>query len=166
MAELLYWIALHCTCVPNEVYFQDLFQKFVLFFLQPPPTYEESIRQSVELPYNILSSGPDTSPPQSVYSNTGPDTPHPVSSDTNCTVLPVWKKLDTDGVTQRIRASKTDQDRILHTSHRLIQIPRDSVYVERQLIMEQPKRRCTPFRKGWHIWMLKTPCDSWPCWWI
>ncbi|KAM4531686.1 uncharacterized protein PAE49_023829 [Odontesthes bonariensis] len=38
---------------------------------EPPPTYEESIRQSVELPYSILSSSLDISPPQSCYTNTG-----------------------------------------------------------------------------------------------
>ncbi|XP_023256807.1 uncharacterized protein LOC111651088 isoform X2 [Seriola lalandi dorsalis] len=60
---------------------------------EPPPSYEESIRQSVELPYNILSSSLDVSPPQSIYTDTGPDiqtdTPHPVNPDTNGTVLPV-----------------------------------------------------------------------------
>ncbi|XP_038552788.1 uncharacterized protein LOC119886245 isoform X2 [Micropterus salmoides] len=56
---------------------------------EPPPTYEESIRQSVELPYHIHSSGLDISPPQSIYTSTGPNTHHPVSSDTNSTVLPV-----------------------------------------------------------------------------
>ncbi|XP_037647049.1 uncharacterized protein si:ch73-364h19.1 isoform X1 [Sebastes umbrosus] len=56
---------------------------------EPPPTYEESIRQSMELPYNILSSSLDISLPQSIYTNTGPDTPHPVNSDTSSTVLPV-----------------------------------------------------------------------------
>ncbi|XP_017283614.1 uncharacterized protein si:ch73-364h19.1 isoform X2 [Kryptolebias marmoratus] len=39
---------------------------------EPPPTYEESIRHSVELPYNILSSGLDLSPPQSFHTDTGP----------------------------------------------------------------------------------------------
>ncbi|XP_031176918.1 uncharacterized protein si:ch73-364h19.1 isoform X2 [Sander lucioperca] len=57
---------------------------------EPPPTYEESIRQSMELPYNILSSSLDISPPQSIYTNTGPDTHHPVNCDnTNSTVLHV-----------------------------------------------------------------------------
>ncbi|XP_051243867.1 uncharacterized protein si:ch73-364h19.1 isoform X2 [Dicentrarchus labrax] len=56
---------------------------------EPPPTYEESIRQSLELPYNILSSSLDISSPQSIYTNTGPDTPHPVSSDPDSPVLPV-----------------------------------------------------------------------------
>ncbi|XP_041813832.1 uncharacterized protein si:ch73-364h19.1 [Chelmon rostratus] len=55
---------------------------------EPPPTYEESIRQSMELPYSILSSSLDV-PPQSIYTNTEPDTPRPVGSDTNSTVLPV-----------------------------------------------------------------------------
>ncbi|XP_026180584.1 uncharacterized protein LOC113140795 [Mastacembelus armatus] len=58
---------------------------------EPPPTYEESIRQSVELPYNILSSSLDISPPQSIYTNTGPsvenESPHAVNSDTISTVL-------------------------------------------------------------------------------
>ncbi|GLD60571.1 uncharacterized protein AKAME5_001245700 [Lates japonicus] len=57
---------------------------------EPPPTYEESIRQSMELPYNILSPSLDISPPQSIYTNAGADiqtnTPHP---HTNSTVLPV-----------------------------------------------------------------------------
>ncbi|KAM7386636.1 hypothetical protein PAMA_009310 [Pampus argenteus] len=60
---------------------------------EPPPTYEESIRQSMELPYNILSSSLDISSPQSLNTNTGPhiqtDAPHPVNSDTNSTVLPL-----------------------------------------------------------------------------
>ncbi|KAM8723176.1 uncharacterized protein AB9X84_003239 isoform 1-T1 [Acanthopagrus schlegelii] len=58
---------------------------------EPPPTYEETIRQSVELPYTILSSSLDFPfPPQSVYTNTAvANTPHPVSSDTNSTALPV-----------------------------------------------------------------------------
>ncbi|KAG7243711.1 hypothetical protein INR49_011268 [Caranx melampygus] len=62
---------------------------------EPPPSYEESIRQSVELPYNILPSSLDISPPQSIYTNRGPDiqldtdTPPPVNRDTNSTVLPV-----------------------------------------------------------------------------
>ncbi|XP_075994879.1 uncharacterized protein LOC142989290 isoform X2 [Genypterus blacodes] len=34
---------------------------------EPPPTYEESLRQSTELPYNILSSCSDVSSPQSIY---------------------------------------------------------------------------------------------------
>ncbi|XP_005468355.1 uncharacterized protein LOC102078373 isoform X2 [Oreochromis niloticus] len=37
---------------------------------EPPPTYEESIRQSVELPYNILSSSLDVPSAQSFYTNT------------------------------------------------------------------------------------------------
>ncbi|XP_070837857.1 uncharacterized protein [Chaetodon trifascialis] len=49
---------------------------------EPPPTYEESIRQSMELPYNILSPSLD------IYT-TEPDAPHPVSSDTNSAVLTV-----------------------------------------------------------------------------
>ncbi|XP_040917653.1 uncharacterized protein si:ch73-364h19.1 isoform X2 [Toxotes jaculatrix] len=60
---------------------------------EPPPTYEESIRQSMELPYNVLSSSLDIPPPQSIHTSTGPDiqthAPHPVNSDTNSTVLPV-----------------------------------------------------------------------------
>ncbi|KAM6905438.1 uncharacterized protein FYW49_015467 isoform 2-T2 [Xenentodon cancila] len=38
---------------------------------EPPPTYEESIRQSVELPHNFLSSSLDISPPQSFYTDIG-----------------------------------------------------------------------------------------------
>ncbi|XP_022058041.2 uncharacterized protein si:ch73-364h19.1 [Acanthochromis polyacanthus] len=57
---------------------------------EPPPTYEESIRQSVELPYNVLSSSLDVSSPPSFYTNTASinqmDAAHPVDSDT---VLPV-----------------------------------------------------------------------------
>lgn len=54
-----------------------------------PPTYEESIRQSVELPYNIFSSGPDLSSPQSFYTNPELDAPHQVISDANSSTLPV-----------------------------------------------------------------------------
>ncbi|XP_013862338.1 uncharacterized protein si:ch73-364h19.1 isoform X1 [Austrofundulus limnaeus] len=39
---------------------------------EPPPTYEESVRQSVELPYDILSPGLDLTPPQSFHTGTGP----------------------------------------------------------------------------------------------
>nr|XP_020453501.1 uncharacterized protein LOC109958892 isoform X2 [Monopterus albus] len=61
---------------------------------EPPPTYEESIRQSVELPHNILSSGVAISPPQSTNNtDTAPniqaDSPHPVNCDRSSTVLPV-----------------------------------------------------------------------------
>ncbi|XP_030592289.1 uncharacterized protein LOC115785003 isoform X2 [Archocentrus centrarchus] len=61
---------------------------------EPPPTYEESIRQSVELPYNILSPSLGVSSPPSFYTNTGAmvqtNTAHPVNSETtNTTVLPV-----------------------------------------------------------------------------
>lgn len=63
------------------------FYFFSLFLSpQPPPTYEESIRQSVEVPYNIFPSCLGISPPQNIY--TGSDTPNPVSSDS--TFLPVW----------------------------------------------------------------------------
>ncbi|KAL3054042.1 hypothetical protein OYC64_006387 [Pagothenia borchgrevinki] len=54
---------------------------------EPPPTYEESVRHSIELPYNILSSNLDLSFPQSIFTNT--DTPHLINSDSNSTVLPV-----------------------------------------------------------------------------
>ncbi|XP_029912942.1 uncharacterized protein LOC115363015 isoform X2 [Myripristis murdjan] len=65
---------------------------------EPPPTYEESIRQSMELPYNILSSSLDTSHPQSSYpshTDTGPhtqtDTPSQIciDSNTNSTAQPM-----------------------------------------------------------------------------
>ncbi|XP_060946734.1 uncharacterized protein si:ch73-364h19.1 [Limanda limanda] len=61
---------------------------------EPPPTYEESIRQSMELPYNILSPAVDISPPLTlVYTNPGADiqssAPHPVNSDAGTTVLHV-----------------------------------------------------------------------------
>ncbi|XP_074553057.1 uncharacterized protein LOC141809770 [Halichoeres trimaculatus] len=56
---------------------------------EPPPTYEESIRQSVELPYNIFSSGPDLVSPQSFYTNPGLDVSHQVTPDANSSTLPV-----------------------------------------------------------------------------
>ncbi|KAI4822852.1 hypothetical protein KUCAC02_008377 [Chaenocephalus aceratus] len=56
---------------------------------EPPPTYEESVRHSIELPYNILSSNLDLSFPQSIFTNGHTDTPHPINSDSNSTVLPV-----------------------------------------------------------------------------
>ncbi|CAJ1076915.1 uncharacterized protein LOC117832127 [Xyrichtys novacula] len=56
---------------------------------EAPPTYEESIRQSVELPYDILSPGPDLSSPQSFYTNEGLDVPDQVSSDANGSAPPV-----------------------------------------------------------------------------
>ncbi|CAG5897612.1 unnamed protein product [Menidia menidia] len=59
---------------------------------EPPPTYEESIRCSVELPYNILSPGSDISPPPRSYTSAGSvvqtDTAHQVSYDGDDTVLP------------------------------------------------------------------------------
>lgn len=48
---------------------------------EPPPSYEESIRQSVELPYNIYSS--------STGLNIQSDTPQPVDCDTAGGVVPV-----------------------------------------------------------------------------
>ncbi|XP_008303987.1 uncharacterized protein LOC103375462 [Stegastes partitus] len=58
---------------------------------EPPPTYEESIRQSVELPYDILSSSLDVSSPPSFCTNAEPvtqtDTARP--ADTSGSVLPV-----------------------------------------------------------------------------
>ncbi|XP_068435171.1 uncharacterized protein si:ch73-364h19.1 isoform X2 [Clinocottus analis] len=55
---------------------------------EPPPTYEESIRHSVDLPYNILSSGLDASPPHSIYTSSRPDTPPPpINCDANSNVL-------------------------------------------------------------------------------
>ncbi|XP_034394714.1 uncharacterized protein LOC117734624 isoform X2 [Cyclopterus lumpus] len=56
---------------------------------EPPPTYEESVRHSVELPYNILSSSLDASPPQSIYTTWRPDTPPPITCDSNSNVLTV-----------------------------------------------------------------------------
>ncbi|XP_024128254.1 uncharacterized protein si:ch73-364h19.1 isoform X2 [Oryzias melastigma] len=59
---------------------------------EPPPTYEESIRQSVELPYNIFSPGLDILHPQTFYSNTGPvdhrEPDQQPGSDASSTVLP------------------------------------------------------------------------------
>ncbi|XP_054464153.1 uncharacterized protein si:ch73-364h19.1 [Anoplopoma fimbria] len=55
---------------------------------EPPPTYEESIRYSMDLPYNFLSSSLDVSAPQSIYTSTV-SPPPPVNSDTNSNVLPV-----------------------------------------------------------------------------
>lgn len=88
MAEQLSWFAFYYVGAPDEC--KHTVSKFLL---QPPPTYEESIRQSVELPYNIFPSNLDSSPPPSVYNNTGPDSPRPVSSDTDSPVLPVWFRL-------------------------------------------------------------------------
>ncbi|XP_056262892.1 uncharacterized protein LOC130188520 isoform X2 [Pseudoliparis swirei] len=46
---------------------------------EPPPTYEESVRHSVELPYRILSSSLDASPPRSLYTTWRPDMPPPIT---------------------------------------------------------------------------------------
>lgn len=54
-----------------------------LWLIQSPPSYEESIRQSVELPYNILSPSLDIPSPQTV--NTSPG-----CSTHSSTLLPVW----------------------------------------------------------------------------
>ncbi|XP_029998185.1 uncharacterized protein LOC115424925 isoform X2 [Sphaeramia orbicularis] len=60
---------------------------------EPPPTYEESIRQSMELPYNILSPSLDFSPSQTFYTNTRQtiqtDSSYPLNTDTVSSVLPV-----------------------------------------------------------------------------
>lgn len=56
---------------------------------EPPPTYEETIRQSVELPYNVLSSGPDLTSPPGFYANPGLDAPQEVSSEANSGAPPV-----------------------------------------------------------------------------
>ncbi|XP_034046822.1 uncharacterized protein si:ch73-364h19.1 [Thalassophryne amazonica] len=58
---------------------------------EPPPTYEESIRQSLELPYNIFSSSLDISTPQSNSTDTQNETPHQGSANpgTNSTAQPV-----------------------------------------------------------------------------
>ncbi|XP_029945380.1 uncharacterized protein LOC115387011 [Salarias fasciatus] len=60
---------------------------------EPPPTYEESIRQSVELPYNILLDMPS---PQSFYATAepiiSPDPSNPASPanpDSDNAILPV-----------------------------------------------------------------------------
>ncbi|XP_028267999.1 uncharacterized protein LOC114439979 [Parambassis ranga] len=55
---------------------------------EPPPTYEESIRQSVELPYDIVPSSLDVSALREPALH--PDTAHPTTtSESNITVLPV-----------------------------------------------------------------------------
>ncbi|XP_029363924.1 uncharacterized protein LOC115047257 [Echeneis naucrates] len=58
---------------------------------EPPPSYEESIRQSLEVPNNIFPSSMDSSHPQNEfpYPDTQTDTPHPVNTDTNSPILPV-----------------------------------------------------------------------------
>ncbi|RVE69334.1 hypothetical protein OJAV_G00076670 [Oryzias javanicus] len=59
---------------------------------EPPPTYEESIRQSVELPYNIFSPSLDILHSQTFYSNTGPvdhrDTDRRPGSEASSPALP------------------------------------------------------------------------------
>ncbi|XP_061556624.1 uncharacterized protein si:ch73-364h19.1 [Phycodurus eques] len=59
---------------------------------EPPPSYEESIRQSVELPYNILSSSLDASPTLGNDTNSAPDfqteLPHPDNSESSQNVYP------------------------------------------------------------------------------
>ncbi|XP_028311688.1 uncharacterized protein LOC114468799 isoform X2 [Gouania willdenowi] len=52
---------------------------------EPPPTYEESIRQSVDLQYHILSPSLDIASP--FFTST--DSAHPGRSDTNSAVVPV-----------------------------------------------------------------------------
>ncbi|XP_061606005.1 uncharacterized protein si:ch73-364h19.1 isoform X2 [Phyllopteryx taeniolatus] len=61
---------------------------------EPPPSYEESIRQSVELPYNILSSSLDASPTLGNDTNSAPDfqteLPHPDNSESSHNVHPAF----------------------------------------------------------------------------
>ncbi|XP_047427026.1 uncharacterized protein si:ch73-364h19.1 [Mugil cephalus] len=50
------------------------------FVTEPPPSYEESVRQSAELPYDFLSPGVDVSSPQSLYSRSAQtDSSRPVT---------------------------------------------------------------------------------------
>ncbi|XP_049601121.1 uncharacterized protein si:ch73-364h19.1 [Syngnathus scovelli] len=61
---------------------------------EPPPSYEESVRQSVVLPYNILSSSLDASPTLGEHTNSAADVqseppPPPVSCGSSDNVLPV-----------------------------------------------------------------------------
>ncbi|XP_053708080.1 uncharacterized protein si:ch73-364h19.1 [Synchiropus splendidus] len=53
--------------------------RFGLSAPEPPPTYEETIRQSVELPYHILASTLDISPSQNPRVEPGP----PPAQDTS-----------------------------------------------------------------------------------
>lgn len=141
---------------------------FSLFFpAQPPPTYEESIRQSVEVPYNIFPSCLGISPPQSTY--TGSDTPHPVCSDS--TVLPVWHwssasdaqwRKDfgsfTTGGGTRLRVSVIDHDWIFHTNWFIWRWWTYSRETE-QRTMEEPKRSCTLLREG-HLQLGTFECQK------
>lgn len=110
---------------------------FLFFFLQPPPTYEESIRQSVELPYNIFSPGVDILHPQTFYSNAGTvdptDTDRQLSSDASSSALPtVWcwdpvgwnveeaggplcrSRLQTDPTHRYLKQIKTEEANVDH----------------------------------------------------
>lgn len=138
--------------------------------LQPPPTYEESIRQSVELPYNILSPSLDVSSPPSFYSNTGAiiqtNAAHPVSSEAaGNTVLPVWCWSNRQAVWWMRRRLETLHNRFYgHDWTLTLLIPQ-----ELMLIMSwqaTKKRSRTPCREG-HIWMFNTLCDVYTapaCW--
>lgn len=70
---------------------------FLFFSPQPPPTYEESIRQSVELTYDIFPSCLDISPPQCIYARS--NVTNPVRSDG--TVLSVWRRLSASAARRR-----------------------------------------------------------------
>ncbi|XP_019723798.1 uncharacterized protein LOC109514839 [Hippocampus comes] len=60
---------------------------------EPPPSYEESVRQSVELPYHILSPSLDASPTLSDHTTSAPavqnEAPRPDNSESSDNVLPV-----------------------------------------------------------------------------
>ncbi|XP_077395844.1 uncharacterized protein LOC144032038 isoform X1 [Festucalex cinctus] len=54
---------------------------------EPPPSYEESVRHSVVLPYNVLSSSLDTAPTLGNGTNSAPDgqteLPHPDTAESS-----------------------------------------------------------------------------------
>lgn len=148
------------------------FQKSVSFLLQPPPTYEESVRQSMELPYNIFPSNLDISPPPSIHNNTGPDAPHPVSPDTNGPVPPVWFWSSAPAARWKGKTSYLALYRWMdspkeYEGQRLIVIGSstqsdwDWVYVERQTADSGATKEEPAHPLAVHIWMLKTLCDGW-----
>lgn len=145
----------------------------------------------MELPYNILSSSLDISSPHSIYTNTGPDIqtdiPHPINSDTNGTVLPVWsssqtiwwmwqtvKAFDsfyTAEATKRIQGLEFDSVGILHHSVQAdsdtsrLNLCRETVHVDQALSNQRGAAHPSGLDTFCgHTWMLKKKHFALPVW--
>lgn len=130
---------------------------YLLFLLQPPPTYEESICQSVELPRNIFTSNLEVSPPRSIYNSVGPNTPHPVTP-----ALPVWCRSGAL-TAQRVKRTSYSFIKVIGLSKVWLDISRKLIHTGQEfmwLMMRQLTTSCTHFRKRRLVrtWMFRTIC--------